>query len=318
MVRSMAVRSAAPEKGWQRFATKCRRLFNHKWLYLMLLPCMINFVIFHYWPMYGLQIAFKRFNIVLGAGASPWIGLEHFVNFFSSYYFWEVLGNTLRISLLSIAIGFPFPIFFALVLNEVQNHRAKTVFQTISYLPYFLSVVVVVGLVQVLLEDRGIVNQIVQSFGGESIYFLGEPRYFFTIYQIMSLWRWIGFDAVLYLAAISAVSQDLYEAAVVDGAGRFSRIWHITLPGIRSTIIILLIMRVGSILSVSWQEILLLQNPLTEGVSEVIQTFVYKRGIIDADYGYSAAVGLFQSVIGFAMVVTANQLSKKYSETYIF
>ena len=205
MVWSMAVRSAAPEKGWQRFATKCRRLFNHKWLYLMLLPCLANFVIFHYWPMYGLQIAFKRFNIVLGAGASPWIGLEHFVNFFSSYYFWEVLGNTLRISLLSIAIGFPFPIFFALVLNEVQNHRAKTVFQTISYLPYFLSVVVVVGLVQVLLEDRGIVNQIVQSFGGVSIYFLGEPRYFFTIYQIMSLWRWIGFDAVLYLAAISAV-----------------------------------------------------------------------------------------------------------------
>ena len=247
MVRSMAVRSAAPEKGWQRFATKCRRLFNHKWLYLMLLPCLANFVIFHYWPMYGLQIAFKRFNIVLGAGASPWIGLEHFVNFFSSYYFWEVMGNTLRISLLSIVIGFPFPIFFALVLNEVQNHRAKTVFQTISYLPYFLSAVVVVGLVQVLLEDRGIVNQIVQSFGGESIYFLGEPRYFFTIYQIMGLWRWIGFDAVLYLSAISAVSQDLYEAAVVDGAGRFSRIWHITLPGIRSTIIILLIMRVGSI-----------------------------------------------------------------------
>ena len=159
---------------------------------------------------------------------------------------------------------------------------------------------------------------LVKAMGGKSIYFLGEPKYFFAIYEAMGLWRWIGYDAILYLAAISAVNQDLYEAAAVDGAGNLSRIWHVTLPGIRSTIIVLLIMRVGNILNVSWQEILLLQNELNEGVSEVIQTFVYKRGIIKADYGYSTAVGLFQSVIGFAMVVTANQLSKKFSDTYIF
>ena len=300
------------------FETTFKKIVACKWLYLMLLPCILNFIIFHYVPMYGLQIAFKRYNIVLGASASPWVGFEHFKNFFSSYYFAEVMGNTLRISILSILIGFPTPIVFALILNKVRNHRAKTVFQTISYMPYFLSVVVEAGLVRIFLEDRGVINQIIQAFGGESIYFLGEPKYFFAIYESMGLWRWIGYDAILYLAAIGAVNQDLYEAAAVDGAGRLSRIWHVTLPGIRSTIIVLLIMRVGNILNVSWQEILLLQNELNEGVSEVIQSFVYKRGIIKADYGYSTAVGLFQSVIGFAMVISANQLSKKFSDTYIF
>lgn len=295
-----------------------RKILRCKWLYLMLLPCIANFILFHYVPMYGLQIAFKRFNIVMGASASPWVGLQHFKNFFNSYYFGEVMGNTLRISILSIIIGFPFPILFSLILNEVRSQRAKTIFQTISYMPYFLAVVVVVGLVRIFLEDEGIINQIVRAFGGQSVYFLGEPKYFFTIYEVMLLWRWTGYDAILYLAAISAVDQDLYEAAAVDGAGRISRVWHITLPGIQHTIIILLIMRVGSILSVSWQEILLLQNELNESVSEVIQTFVYKRGIIKADYGFSTAVGLFQSIIGFIMVVAANQLSKKYTDTYIF
>lgn len=311
-----AAKTAALRKPESR--TTLKKIISCKWLYLMLLPCILNFIIFHYIPMYGLQIAFKRYNIVLGAAASPWVGFKHFESFFSSYYFAEVMGNTLRISILSILIGFPAPILFALILNEVKNHRAKTVFQTISYMPYFLSVVVVVGLVRIFLEDRGVVNMLVKAMGGKSIYFLGEPKYFFAIYEAMGLWRWIGYDAILYLAAISAVNQDLYEAAAVDGAGNLSRIWHVTLPGIRSTIIVLLIMRVGNILNVSWQEILLLQNELNEGVSEVIQTFVYKRGIIKADYGYSTAVGLFQSVIGFAMVVTANQLSKKFSDTYIF
>lgn len=294
------------------------KMFASRYLYLMLLPCMLNFIIFHYLPMYGLQIAFKRFNIVLGAAASPWYGFKHFENFFNSYYFTEILGNTLRISAVSIIIGFPFPILFALMLNEVRNQRMKKLIQTISYLPYFVAVVVMVGMASLFLEQDGLINVIHKAITGRTVYFMGEPKYFMSIYQIMGLWRWTGFDAILYLAAISSVDQELYSAAAVDGAGRIRRIWHITLPGIRSTIIVLFIMRLGNILNVSWQEILLLQNSLTEGVSEVIQTFVYKRGVMKADYGFATAVGLFQSVIGFILVITANKVGKRYSDTYIF
>ncbi|MDO4867515.1 MAG: ABC transporter permease subunit [Clostridia bacterium] len=301
-----------------KFRSKIRKIINCRWLYLMLLPCILNFVIFHYVPMYGLQIAFKRYNIVLGAQASPWIGLKHFENFFSSYYCSEVILNTLRISLVSICVGFPFPIVFALILNEVRSRRARSFFQTVSYLPYFLAVVIVVGILRIFLEQDGIVNAIHQLLYGNKVYYLGEPKYFLTLYESMGLWRWTGYDAILYLAAMSTVNQDLYEAAAVDGAGRLSRIWHVTLPGIRSTIIVLFIMRLGNLLNVGWQEILLLQNDLNEGVSEVIQTFVYKRGIQKADYGFSTAVGLLQSVINFAMIVAANQISKRFSNTYIF
>ena len=296
-----------------------RKILSDRHLYLMLLPVLANFVIFHYVPMYGLQIAFKQYNLVLGASGSPWVGFSNFINFFNSYYFIQIISNTLVLSLLSIVVGFPIPVIFALMLNEVRNKGYKKFVQTVSYLPYFISVVVVVGMVKNFLErDSGIVNMLLQLIGMDQVNFLGKPQYFRGVYLGMQIWRYTGFDAIIYIATIIGIDQELYEAAEMDGAGRFRRIWNITLPGLQSTIIVLFILRIGNIMNVGWQEILLLQNSLNEGTSEVIQTFVYKRGIIKADYSFSTAVGLFQSIIGFVTIMFANKISKKVSETYIF
>jgi len=292
-------------------------------LYLFLLPVIANFVIFHYIPMYGLQIAFKRYNIGLGMMGSPWTGLTNLTNFFTSYYFWTFTKNTLIISLMLIVFGFPLPILFALLLNEVRHAGLRKASQTISYLPYFVSAVVLVGMIkQILQPGGGLVNNIILMFGGAENYFLGNPDYFRWIYLIMEIWRGTGFGAIIYIAAITGIDQELYEAGVMDGAGRLRRIWYITLPCIAPTIIILFILRMGGILNVGWQEILLLQNPLNADVSEVISTFVYKRGFGvgggNPDYGYAAAVGMVNSVVGLIFVLLTNAIAKKTSETQLF
>lgn len=307
-----------------RFFTKknkktFKEILNCKYLYLLLLPLLLDIIIFRYVPLYGLQIAFKDYNIVQGINASSWVGFDNFISFFQSPYFWPLLSNTLLISGYLIIFGFPAPIILALILNEVKSKMFKGLVQTVSYLPHFIASVVVVGMVVgFLAPETGIVNNLLEKLGFGSVYFLANPKYFRTIYVCMSLWKSVGFSAIIYIAAIASINMELYEAACLDGAGRFRRLWHITLPGIKPTIIILFILRLGGILDVDWQEILLLANPLTKGVSDVLQTFVYERGLIDADFSYATAVNVFKSVIGFILVLSANKISKTVSETHIF
>lgn len=296
-----------------------RRLWNNKLLYVMLIPVMANFIIFHYLPFADITIAFKQYNIVLGASRSPWVGWKNFESFFGSYYFWDVLKNTLATSICSIIFGFPMPILLALLLNESPSPKYKSFVQSCSYLPYFVSVVVCVGMFKMFLGvDNGIINDMIAALGFERQAFLTTPAWFLFVYMLIIVWRWTGYDAIVYLAAMTSIDPMLYEAAEIDGAGRLGRIWHVTLPGIRTTIVLLLIMRLGGIMNLQWQDILLLQNDLNLGVSEVIQTFVYKRGMLKADYSYATAVGLFQSVVGFTFVLAANFISKKLGDTSLF
>lgn len=296
-----------------------RDVKKYKWLYLMLFPVILDIVIFSYLPMYGMQIAFRRYNIVQGISGSPWVGMKYFMDFFNSYSFVLILRNTLILSFSLLIFGFPLPILFALLLNEVRGGIFKKISQTISYLPYFISAVVVVGMVlQFLSPSGGPVNLLLSFFGKEPVYFLGEPEYFRITYIIMMLWRSTGFGAIIYIAAITSLDYEMYESAIIDGAGRFKRMIYITLPCIRPTIITLFILGLGGIMNLSWMEILLMKNPLNREVSEVIQTFVYQRGIIDANYSYGAAVGMVNSIVGFLFVLGFNALAKRFSETSLF
>lgn len=287
-------------------------------LYLILLPVIANFIIFHYVPIYGLQVAFKQYNIVLGILKSPWVGFQNFMNFFTAYSFWQITANTLLVSLYLIIFGFPLPILFALLLNEVRFTRLRKTAQTISYLPNFISAVVLVGMINQFFVQTGPVNKIIELLGGQTKNFLGDPASFRSLYVGMQLWRGTGFGAIVYIAAITSIDQELYEAAAIDGAGRLRRIIHITLPGIMPTVVIIFILRMGDILNVGWQEILLMQNSQNTQVSEVIGTYVYKRGMINADYGYGSAVGMVNSVVGLLFVLGTNALAKRFSETTLF
>lgn len=311
----MARSGDKPEK---RKAIK-KNLYMNRYLYLMLLPVVLNFIIFHYIPMGGILMAFENYNPFKGIFGSEWVGFDNFEKLFGSYYFWSLLSNTLRLSIKSILIGFPAPIIFALLLNEMRAKSFKKTVQTISYLPNFISLVVVVSLVkQFLSVDTGIINRVIEALGGERISFLSDPNWFDTIYILSDLWQGVGFSAIIYISAISGIDQGLYDAAAVDGAGRIRKIWYVTLPSITPTISVMLILRLGSILNVGWQKIMLLQNGLTKDVSDVIQLFVYERGLQNADFGFATAVGLLQSLIGFILIIVSNKISKKFSDTGIF
>ena len=290
-----------------------------RWLYIMFAPVLIYYVIFHYAPIGGLVVAFKDYNLFQGIWASPWVGLEHFSDFFSSIYFGRLLRNTLAISLLDLLIGFPAPIVLALMLNEVQSALFKRTVQTVSYLPHFVSMVVIAGLVvNFLSPSTGLINSLIAMFGGEKVSFLAEPQYFWIIFTLMNCWKGIGWGSIIYLATLSGVDPSLYEAAIVDGAGRWKQTWYITLPSIMPTIIILLIMRIGGLLSVSYEAIILMYNPSIYQTADILSTYVYRRGLIDADYSFATAVGLFQSVFALILVVSANKISKKISETSLW
>ena len=311
----MARSGNKPEK---RKAIK-KNLYMNRYLYLMLLPVVLNFIIFHYIPMGGILMAFENYNPFKGIFGSEWVGIDNFKKLFGSYYFWSLLSNTLRLSIKSILIGFPAPIIFALLLNEMRAKSFKKTVQTISYLPNFISLVVVVSLVkQFLSVDTGIINRVIEALEGERISFLSDPNWFDTIYILSDLWQGVGFSAIIYISAISGIDQGLYDAAAVDGAGRIRKIWYVTLPSITPTISVMLILRLGSILNVGWQKIMLLQNGLTKDVSDVIQLFVYERGLQNADFGFATAVGLLQSLIGFILIIVSNKISKKFSDTGIF
>jgi putative aldouronate transport system permease protein len=288
-------------------------------LYVFLLPAFLYFLIFHYVPLYGLLIAFKDFNPALGVWDSPWVGFMWFEDFFSSYYFWDLIKNTIGISLYSLIVGFPMPIILALAFNEVKDGLFKRGLQTITYAPHFISLVVMVGMIISFLSPQtGLINHILGLIGVEPIDFMQDPGWFKTVFVFSGVWQGMGWGAIIYIAALSGVDPQLHESAKVDGASRLQRIWHINIPALLPTIIILFILDMGSLLSVGFQKILLMQNDLNMESSDVIATFVYRTGILDAQYSYSTAVGLFDAVINATILVIVNQIARKRSETSLW
>lgn len=296
-----------------------KRDFRMNWqIYLLAIPMIVYFITFSYIPMAGVVMAFQRFSPRQGYFRSPFIGLQNFRDFFSSYYFWRLIRNTFLISFYNLLFAFPAPIVFALLLNEVKNRYFKKTVQTISYMPHFISMVVIAGLIRDFTDTDGLITMLVVALGGQQRNLLSDPKLFRTIYVGSEIWQGIGFNSIIYLAALSSVDQELYEAAIIDGAGRWRQTWHITLPGIAPTIIIMLILRMGSLFSVGFEKIILLYTPMTYETADVISSFTYRKGLLENNYGYSTAVGLFNSVINFAMLLFANFLSRKYSETSLF
>lgn len=288
-------------------------------LYIIIAPAIIYFIIWHYWPMYGVIIAFKNFSPALGIFDSQWAGFSHFERFFNSFHFWRLLKNTLGLSIYSLVISIPAPIILALLFNELRSKVFRNVAQTIAYAPHFLSVVVAVGILFFFISpNNGIINAIIETFGGKRIDFLANPDNFWHIMVWSGTWQGVGWGSLIYTAAMAGIPQDQYEAAYIDGASKLRRIWHITLPGIRPTIVILAILAVGGIMGSDFQKILLLQNGLNLEMSEVIATYVYKSGIVEAQYSFSAAVGLFNNVVGCILLITVNWIAKKVNETSLW
>lgn len=288
-------------------------------LYLCLIPVVAFFIIFHYVPMYGIQIAFKDFNPVDGFTGSRWVGFEHFTRFFNSYYFERVLINTLTVSLYQLAITFPAPIILAIMLNELPSTRFRKTMQMTTYIPHFLSVVVVVGMLYTFLSPRtGVVNHALSAFGAEKVFFMAEPGWFQSLYVWSGVWQTTGWSSIIYIAAIAGIDPALYEAAIVDGASKLKRIWHITIPSIMPTAIILLIMQCGRVMNIGFEKVFLMQNNMNLEASEVISTYVYKAGMIDAQFSFASAVGLFNSVINCLLLFAVNWISKKTGDTSLF
>jgi putative aldouronate transport system permease protein len=288
-----------------------RDLARNKHIYLMLLPVLLYYLVFHYLPMYGAVIAFQDFNPVKGVFGSTWVGLQNFQDFFSSVYFGRLIFNTVAINVLDLVFGFPAPIILALLINELRWNPFKRLVQTVTYLPHFISVIVVVGMLFDFLARDGLVNQLFSS--PQPTAFMQSADWFRQIYVGSGIWQHVGWGSIVYLAAIATIDPQLYDAAKVDGANRFRQMWHVTLPGIMATIVILLILRMGSLMSVGYEKIILMYNPLTYETADVISTYVFRRGILQADFSFSAAVGLFNSVINFGLLLAANRISRRLS-----
>lgn len=298
---------------------KLKKILNDYQLYLFVLPSVLYFLIFHYIPIYGIQLAFKDFVATEGIWGSPWVGFKHFKLFFSSYYFWEIIGNTVGISLYSLVAGFPIPIIFALMLNEVSNKYYKKLVQTVSYAPHFISTVVMVGMLYIFLHPiYGIVNTFIKFLGFEPVDFINKPKYFKSLYVWSDIWQHTGWNSVIYFAVLSNIDPEQHESAIIDGASRLQRVWYINLPVLMPTAVILLILNAGSIMSVGFEKVYLMQTPLNINASEVISTYVYKVGLQSARYSFSTAVGLFNSVINFMLLILVNRVAKKLSSTSLW
>ena len=300
---------------------KLARDFSHnKYKYLMILPVLVYLALFCYKPMYGIQIAFRNFKITRGMAKSPWVGFYWFEQFFNDPYFWRLLKNTFTISGLTILFGFPAPIVLALMLNEVRNSKFKRTVQTITYMPYFISLVVLCSLIKIYCQQYGLVSDIVTFFGGTRQNWLQDPRYFRAIYVISDIWQGIGWNSIIYLAALSGIDQEQYEAARIDGANRFQQMVHITLPGLMPTITILFILRMGSILNVGYEKILLLYQPTTYVVADVFSTYTYRisLGASNPQYSLSTAVSLFNTIVNVAFLLMTNFISRKTTESSLF
>lgn len=293
---------------------------RNKSVYLLAIPVVLYFLIWNYIPMGGILLAFEDYSARGGIFFSEWIGLKNFIDFFKSYYLWRLIRNTLVLSIYSMIINFPAPIILALLLNEVENQYFKKVVQTISYMPYFVSTVVICGIITDFFAYDGALTDILFKLGiiNEKRDMLSVKEAFPHIFVFSGTWQGIGYGSIIYLAALSGVDQELYEAAKIDGAGRWKQTIHITIPGIAPTIIIMLILQIGSLLSVAMEKVLLLYRPLTYETADVISTFVYRRGLIEGDFGYSTSVGLFNSVVNMLLLFISNAISRKYSETSLF
>ncbi|NQX64233.1 ABC transporter permease subunit [Paenibacillus qinlingensis] len=295
-----------------------RDLKVNRYIYIMILPVLLYYLIFHYGPMYGIQIAFKNYSPGTGMWHSPWVGFKYFNEFFHSFYFGRLIRNTLLLSLYDLTFGFSAPIVLALLLNELRSALFKRIVQSITYLPYFISLVVVVGLMVDFLARDGLINNVMALFGLEKLAYLSESGWFRTLFISSGIWQNIGWGTIIYLAAMANIDPALYEAAKVDGANRFKQVVHITLPGIMPTILILLILQIGNLMSINSDKILLMYNTATYNTADVIGTYVYRKGILEASFSYSAAIGLFNSVINFILLVLANSLSKRITETKLW
>ncbi|NOU67658.1 ABC transporter permease subunit [Paenibacillus sp. LMG 31461] len=297
------------------FRTLQSDLRRNKYIYLMLLPVVVYYFIFLYMPMYGLQVAFKDFVPSKGIWHSDWVGFKHFIAFFNSYYFVRIFRNTVLLSLYEILFNFPAPIVLALLLNELRQRFFKGIVQSITYLPHFISVVVVAGMMVDFLSTKGLVNQLTDWFGIAPISFLLKAEWFRSIYISSGVWQGVGWGSIIYLAAMSGIDPSLYEASRVDGAGRVRQVWNITIPGIMPTVVILLILRIGHLMAGgSLEKIMLLYNSNTYETADVISTFVFRRGLLQFDFGFSAAIGLLNNIINFIMLLSANALSRRLSD----
>lgn len=293
--------------------------FKMNWtLYLLILPVIAYYLVFCYKPMYGALIAFQNFSPAKGFLKSEWVGFQHFIDFFQDPYFFRILKNTLVISVSSLLFGFPAPIILAILINEISNNKFKRTVQTITYLPHFISLVVICGLIKDFVADKGIITSIYATFTGERINLLTKENLFVPIYVISEIWQGVGWGSIVYLAAMMGIDQELYEAAKIDGAGKWRQVINITIPSIVPTIVIMLILRMGSLLSVGFEKIILLYNATIYSTSDVISSYVYRIGLQDQNWSYSAAVGLFNSVINFVLLVTANQISKRVNDTSLW
>ncbi|OLS35898.1 sugar ABC transporter permease [Bacillus sp. MRMR6] len=292
-----------------------KKILTNYQLYLFLLPALVYFIVFHYVPMYGVLIAFKDFVATKGIMGSPWVGFKHFERFFESYQFWTLIKNTLGLSVIQLIVGFPLPIFLALMLNQIRNEKYKRFVQTVVYAPHFISVVVLAGMIYVFFSNNGLINNIILLFGGDPISFMSKPEWFKPLYIGSGVWQETGWAAIIYLAALAGVSPELHEAAVMDGASKWKRILHVDIPAIMPTAVILLILNVGNIMNIGFEKAYLLQTPMNQPAAEIIPTYVYKMGLQQAQYSFAAAVGLFNSVINLILLVSVNKFAKKLSGT---
>lgn len=312
--KNQALSAKVPYK--QRFLKDMR--LNWK-LYLLVLPVILHYLIFLYGPMYGAIIAFKDYSPIKGIMGSDWVGLKHFADFFTSRDFWEILFNTLNISITTLVFSFPAPIILALMINEIKNMRWKKAVQTITYMPHFVSLVVICGILRTFISDTGVVTTLLNGLGiVPKTDLLSVKEYFIPIYVISGIWQEIGWGSIIYLSALTAVDQQLYEAASIDGAGRIRQLFTVTLPAIAPTITVMFILRLGSLMTVGFEKIILLYNPLTYDVADVISSYVYRRGLQEFNYSYSTAVGLFNSVINMILLITANAINKKINDSSLW
>jgi putative aldouronate transport system permease protein len=287
-------------------------------LYLLAVPVIVYFILFQYKPMYGALIAFKNFSPGRGFNDSPWVGFVHFIRFFNSPYFWRLLRNTFLISFYGLLFGFPAPIILALLLNEVRHSLYKRTIQTVTYIPHFISLVVICGMITDFSLSTGLFNQIIVFFGGERASLLQQPNLYRPIYIASDIWQHVGWGTIIYLSALSAIDPQLYEAAMIDGAGRIRQLFAVTLPSIAPTIVILLILRIGSLLSVGYEKTLLLYNPATYETADIISTYVYRVGLLEQNWSYSTAIGVINSVVNLVLLVMANMISRRVSETSLW
>ncbi len=307
------------KKGLAGFWQKLKKDMRKNWyLYLMILPVVLYYILFHYKPMYGALMAFQNFVPSKGISGSTWVGLKHFRSLFGNPEFFRLLRNTLTISVTNLIFGFPAPIILALLLNELKSKTYGRIVQTLCYLPHFISLVVICGMVKQFVAPAGIINDLLESIGIERMEILAKSNLFVPVYVLSGIWASVGFDSIIYLSALMGVDQELYDAAKVDGAGRFRQLLNVTLPSITPTIVIMLILRIGQLMSVGHEKIILLYNPLIYDTADVLSSFVYRRGLIDGSYSYSAAAGLFNSVINCILVIVANKISRKVNDTSLW